>query len=102
MPTKAKQSKKNENPSDWKTLIHGFVGNILEQLNENVTNRVRVWTKQMKRRAVGGVVMLLGATYFLTGLSTYADATLGKNIPGLGYVVIGGVALLIGYLVSRK
>ncbi len=56
----------------------------------------------MKRRAAGSVVMVLGMTYLLTGLSTYTEATFGKNIPGLGYVIIGAVAILIGYLVSRK
>ncbi|KKP97772.1 MAG: hypothetical protein US25_C0049G0006 [Candidatus Moranbacteria bacterium GW2011_GWE1_36_7] len=111
MPTKTKQTshsratgqnKKETKSTDWKGLVQGFVGNMLEQLNENVTNRVHAWTKQMKRRAIGGVVMVLGASYLLTGISSYAESTLGKNIPGLGYMAIGTVALLIGYLVSRK
>lgn len=99
---KAKSSKKDENPSDWKTLVHGFVGNVLEQLNENVTNRVRAWTKQMKRRAAGGILVVLGMTYFLTGLSDYANSIFGKNYPGFGYGIVGIIIVLIGYLMSRK
>ncbi|HBI34315.1 MAG TPA: hypothetical protein DEA43_01815 [Candidatus Moranbacteria bacterium] len=97
-----KQNKKETKSTDWKGLVQGFVGNMLEQLSENVTTRVHVWTKQMKRRAVGGVVMLLGATYFLTGLSDYTGSFFGENFPGFGYLLVGASALLIGYFVSRK
>ncbi|EKE20251.1 MAG: hypothetical protein ACD_8C00033G0003 [uncultured bacterium] len=94
---------KNENNHEgFKALILGFVTNILEKVSDNVTHKVQTWTRQMKRRAAGSVVMVLGMTYLLTGLSTYTEATFGKNIPGLGYVIIGAVAILIGYLVSRK
>lgn len=100
---KTKQNKKQESSHEgWKALIQGFVTNVLEKVSDNVSLRVHAWTKQMKRKIAGSVVMVLGATYLLTGLSNYADATIGKNIPGLGYVVIGAIALLIGYLVSRK
>lgn len=96
--TKTKENKHDE----WKALIIGFVGNILEKISDNVSVKIHAWTRQMKRRAAGGVVMVLGATYLLTGLSTYTEATFGKNIPGLGYMSIGIVAMFIGYLVSRK
>lgn len=94
--------KKETKSTDWKGLVQGFVANMLEQFSENVTTRVHAWTKQVKRRAIGGVVMLLGATYFLTGLSDYANSFFGKNFPGFGYLLVGALALLIGYFVSRK
>jgi hypothetical protein len=101
--TQAKQHKKTQNDHEgWKTLVTSFVANVLEKISDNVSLRVHQWTAQMKRRAAGSVVMVLGMTYLLTGLSTYADQTLGKNIPGLGYMTIGLVAIFIGYLVSRK
>lgn len=97
-----KKSKKESKGTDWKSLVQGFVGNVLEQLSENVSSKIHAWSKQLKRRAIGGVVMVFGFTYFLTGLSTYADEALGKSVPGLGYMVVGLAALSIGYLVSRK
>ncbi|MEI8344004.1 MAG: hypothetical protein WCF93_03585 [Candidatus Moraniibacteriota bacterium] len=101
MPTKTKQNKAAGH-SDWKNLVQGFVENVFERLSENVTMQVHTWTKQMKRRAIGSVVMVLGITYLLTGLSTFAEATFGKNAPGFGYVFIGAIALAVGYVVSQK
>lgn len=101
MATKTKQND-NSNHSEWKSLVQGFVENVLERLSDNVLTRVHNWTDRLKRRAIGSLVMVLGATYLFTGLSTYAEATLGKSNPGLGYGAVGVVALIVGYLVSRK
>lgn len=97
-----KQQKTENNHEGFKTLILGFVTNILEKVSDNVTHKVQVWTKQMQRRAIGSVVAVIGFTYFLTGLSDFTGSLLEKDIPGLGYIVVGLVSLLIGYLVSRK
>lgn len=94
--------KKEPNSSDWKTLIHGFVGNMLAQVGDNVSKRVHEWTTTFKRRAIGGVLLVLGLTYFLTGLSEYTNSLLGKDYPGFGYAIVGGSVILIGYLLSRK
>jgi len=102
METKTKQNKKSANHGEWKNLVQGFVGNMLEQLSENVTNRVHAWTKQMKRRTIGSILMLLGATYFLSGLADYAGSLFGKDFPGFGSGTVGIVVIFIGYLLSRK
>jgi len=102
MKTKTKQNKKTENQSGWKELVHGFVGNMLAEVGDNVSHHVRQWSDKFKRRAIGSVLMVLGATYFLTGLSDYANSVLGKNLPGIGAGAVGAVVIFIGYLLSRK
>lgn len=103
METKAKQGEKDNNGNNaWKTLIMGFVSNVLEKVTDNVSSRIHTWTKQMKRRALGGVLVILGLTYFLTGLSDYANSMFGKNYPGLGYIAVGFVIVVVGYLMGRK
>lgn len=97
MPTK-----KTSTHGDWKNLIHGFVGNMLAQVGDNVSQKMHVWFDRVKRRAVGGVLVVLGLTYFLTGISDYANSVIGKNYPGLGYTAVGFVVVFIGYLISRK
>lgn len=102
MDTKTKENKEEHNYDAWKTLVMGFVGKIMERMSDNVSLRIHQWSAQIKRRAIGSVVLVLGITYFLTGLATYADATLGKSIPGFGYMLIGLIISIMGYLVSRK
>lgn len=94
--------KKETNHNGWKDLVHGFVGNILAQVGDNVSQKMHVWLVKFKRRAVGGVLLVLGATYFLTGLSDYVSSVFGKNIPGIGALLVGAVVIFIGYFLSRK
>ena len=102
MTTKAKKENNENNNEGWKALVMGFVGNVMERISDNVSTKVHKWTKQMKRVIAGSVVMAVGATFFLTGLSTYVEAVYGKTMPGSGNMIIGIAAVLIGYLVSRK
>lgn len=96
-----KKQKKTKNSGNWKELVQGFVSGMLSQVSENVSQHIHVWIKNFKRRAIGSVLMLLGATYFLTGLSDYASSLFGKDFPGFGAGIVGLVVIFIGYLVSR-
>ena len=98
---KMEKQKKNESNSNWKSLVQGFVSGMLAQVSENVSQHVHVWIKHFKRRAIGSVLMLLGATYFLTGLSDYVSSLFGKDFPGFGSGAVGILVITIGYLISR-
>ena len=102
METKKTKNKKQSTSSGWKDLVHGFVGNMLEQIGDNVSQKMHVWMLKFKRRAIGSVLLVLGATYFLTGLSDYANSVFGKNIPGIGAILVGLIVISIGYLLSRE
>ena len=87
--------------NNWKELVAGFVGNILAQLEDNVSQKMHAWFDNVKRKAVAGILAVLGLTYFLTGISDYANSMVGKNSPGLGYVIVGASVIFIGYLIGR-
>ncbi|MEI7891074.1 MAG: hypothetical protein WCI36_03835 [bacterium] len=86
--------------SDWKSLVQGFVGNVLEQMSENVSHKIHAWLKVLKRKTIGAVMMFFGLAYLLIGLSMYLNSILAKILPGLGYVTVGILAVLIGVLIS--
>lgn len=96
MPTK-----KTTNKSDWKGLVQGFVGNVMEQLSENVSNKINAWIKMLKRKTIGSILMVLGLLYLLIGLSVCLNSILNYILPGLGYITVGALAMLVGYLISN-
>jgi fructose-specific phosphotransferase system IIC component len=93
---------KKTNHSDWKNLVQGFVGNVLEQMSENVSQKIHAWIKMLKRKTIGSILMMLGLLYLLIGLSVYFNSILGRVLPGLGYATVGILAMLIGYLISNN
>ncbi|EKD58446.1 MAG: hypothetical protein ACD_56C00123G0006 [uncultured bacterium] len=97
----SKKQKKAQTSSDWKKIVQVFVGDVLARVTDNVNQKVHVWMKNFKRRAIGSVLMLLGATYFLTGLSDYVSSLFGKDFPGFGSGLVGLAVVAIGYLMSR-
>lgn len=102
METKTKRHKKEDNHEDWKALVQGFVGNVLEQLSDNVSQKIQAWIKMLKRKTVGSILMVLGLLYLLIGLSIYFNSILNPILPGLGYVTVGILAILIGSLVANN
>ncbi|MDD5397339.1 MAG: hypothetical protein PHW24_04800 [Candidatus Moranbacteria bacterium] len=96
MPTK--KTKQN----DWKNLVQGFVGNVMEQLSDNVSQKIQAWIKMLKRKTVGSILMVLGLLYLLIGVSVYFNSILSPILPGLGYMTVGVLAILIGNLVANN
>ncbi|MFH1401026.1 MAG: hypothetical protein ABIH41_05910 [Nanoarchaeota archaeon] len=56
--------------------------------------------KESVKRAIIGVIMLIGFIFFLVGLSAYLDATVPSLGYGLGYMVVGGGMVLLGLIVK--
>ena len=96
MPTK------KTNKNNWKNLVQDFVGNVMEQLSDNVSQKVNAWIKIVKRKTVGSILMSFGLLYLLIGLSVYFNSILSPILPGLGYVTVGVLAILIGSLVFNN
>ncbi|MEI7621105.1 MAG: hypothetical protein WCJ51_01065 [Candidatus Moraniibacteriota bacterium] len=88
------------NQSDWKNLVQGFVENVFEHLGENVSRKVQAWVLRLKCRVVAFLLMSFGLLYLLIGCSIYVNSILGQIIPGLGYVAVGVLAILVGSLVG--
>ena len=101
MEKKTKQSE-NVNFGEWKNLIQGFVGNVLERISDNVSQKIHAWIKVLKLRTAGFILVVLGAFYLLIGVSVFLNSVLGIILPGLGYVTVGVLAILIGTLMGKS
>lgn len=92
---------KTAKSSDWKNLIQGFVTNMLEHVGGNLSQRAQTWFSRLKKRTAGTALMILGITFLLTGIAVYANTVLENIVPGIGYVIVGAVIFLSGYLFSK-
>ena len=83
-------------------MIQGFVGNVLERISDNVSQKIHAWIKVLKLRTAGFILVVLGAFYLLIGVSVFLNSVLGIILPGLGYVTVGVLAILIGTLMGKS
>jgi pilus assembly protein TadC len=95
-----KTKKKSAQHNEWKNLSQGFVENVFEKLSDNVSQKIRSWVVMLKRKTAGFILTVLGVLYLLIGLSVFLNSILGPILPGLGYVTVGVLAILIGYLTA--
>lgn len=92
---------KNKKTSDWKNIVQVFIGDMLCRVEDNLSHKIQKFISKMKKKAVASLLVGSGIVFFLTGIVTYASAKLDPILPGLGYLSVGAVVILIGYLVSR-
>jgi type II secretory pathway component PulF len=97
MPTKT-----TEKQNDWKVLVKGFVGDMLERLSDNVSKRVHIFIDQLKRRTIGAILMLIGFVFVLIGLALFINALFSNIYPWVGWSLSGFVVLLAGYGISKS
>jgi hypothetical protein len=83
--------------SDWKILVQGFVGDILERLSDNVSKKLEAFMAKLKKRAIGAILILIGFIFFLDGFAVFLNFLFGNQFPWLGWSVVGLVVFWIGY-----
>lgn len=94
-----KKNKKDQN--DWKSLIQGFVSNVIERLSDNVSKKVHTFITQLKKRTIGAILVLIGAVFLLAGIAILMNAVLGNEFPWVGWSLVGLITILVGYRIFK-
>lgn len=97
MPAKSTETKNN-----WKDLIQGFIGNVFERLSDNVSKRVHLFIKQLKRRSIGVALLLIGAIFVFISIAMFLNFLFGNQFPWLGWSLVGLIVALIGYELIKQ
>jgi len=100
METKTKQKKASQT-NNWKNIVQGFVGDMLERISDNVSKKVHTFIDQLKRRTIGAILMLIGSIFFLTSVAILINTILGNEFPWVGWSLVGLVTVLVGYRISK-
>ena len=95
------EKKNKKNQSDWKDLVQGFVGDILERISDNVSKRIHIFIDQLKRRTIGAILILIGSIFFLAGIAILINTILNNEYPWVGWSLVGLVVILVGYKISK-
>jgi hypothetical protein len=88
--------------SSWKDLAHGFAAGMLEHAGENIAQRMHKWITQLKRRAVGSLLLAVGITFFLNSVALYINAMTQNIFPWLGYSSVGILCAFVGYVMVKE
>jgi hypothetical protein len=90
-----------QNKSDWKGLVQGFVGDLLERIGDNVSKKVHTFITQLKRRTIGAILIATGISFLLISLVIFINTVLASEFPWVGWGLVGLVVLLAGYIISK-
>lgn len=97
------ETKQNKSPQQtgWKTIVQGFVSDILERIGEDVSKRVHVFITQLKKRTIGAILILIGCLFLLISAAMLINAVLGNEFPWVGWGLVGLVIGIVGYFISK-
>lgn len=73
-----------------------FFRNLFEQLREGIKSKISEFVQNAKRVAVVTFLIVVGVLFLFIGMANLIDSALGMK--GAGYLFIGIVLTLIGYL----
>ncbi|MDY0302307.1 MAG: hypothetical protein RBR98_00785 [Candidatus Moranbacteria bacterium] len=102
METKNKTKKKKESGGAWKELGQIFTANILSRVGDTISTKVKNWTKDLKRRALGALLILIGLIFILVCVALYVNTFVSEEASWIGYGFVGILVLGAGYLLSKN
>jgi hypothetical protein len=101
----AANNKNEEQSTDWKEKIEGYLGEFAKHLAggfvERVKERVREIIVAIQKNVVGMFLMLLGFIFVLIAFVIFINELIGIS-DGIGYAVVGVVVLLLGLIIIKK
>ena len=93
--------KKKESGADWKKIVQVFVGDVLARVSDNISHRIELGIKKIKRKSIGLFFAIIGLIFLLISAAIFINTLLLGMAPWLGWGMIGILLVAIGYLMGR-
>jgi hypothetical protein len=90
------EPKHKEKKTDWKSLVHGFVGDVLERLSDNISQKVHVFITKLKRRTAGAILLIVGSIFLLVSIALLINSFFSSEFQWIGWGLVGLIIVLIG------
>jgi uncharacterized membrane protein YcjF (UPF0283 family) len=101
METKNK-TKKTEKSGTWMELVHIFSASILSKVGDSISAKVQAWVKDLRRRTLGALFLLIGLIFILICVALYVNTFVSEEASWIGYGFVGILVLIAGYILSKK
>lgn len=89
------------NSPSWVAIILGLLSNINDNIRETIKHQVEYRRRMMLKRIVAGFLFLFGLVYLLNGVVMLINK-FSKGNPWVGWLVMGVILLLAGFLIGGK
>lgn len=86
-----------------KSLGDDFLGSIGEKVEEGIEQvrlRVQMIVSLVVKSLILVFMILLGGIFVLVGLGIYLESAIVSLAPGLGFIIVGAVLLILGIIVK--
>lgn len=97
-----KTNKEESSGSVWKEISQTFLAGIMAKVGGNISAKVQNWFKDIKRRTLGALLLLIGMIFVLVCISLYINTFVSEEASWVGYGAVGIIILAAGYLLSKK
>lgn len=88
-----------------KEMVGGFVAGFMRSMTDNLVGKVRIEVTKVQetiqRNIMGTLMLFLGLAFALTGLAIFIN-DLVQISDGIGFALVGIVALLMGYITIKQ
>lgn len=101
METK-KKTRTKEKGGAWKDLIQVFSASILSKMGDSISAKVQAWIKDLRRRALSALFLMIGLIFILICLALYVNSFVSEEASWIGYGFVGILVLAIGYFLSKN
>ena len=99
------KNKTEEEKIDYKGMFSGFAENVAKGFAttwiENIKSSIKEFFNKLKRKIYGHILAIFGMVLAFIGFSMFLNEVINFS-NGLGYVIMGIVALFIGFLLIHS
>lgn len=97
-----KTNKEESSGSAWKEISQTFLAGVMAKVGGNISTKIQNWFKDIKRRTLGALLLLIGLIFVLVCISLYINTFVSEKANWVGYGAVGIIILATGYLLSKK
>lgn len=105
MEKQKKTTSKRNGQFEWQSsaekIAHNFFHHLVSRITDPIKQQIEKTQRAIQKNIFGNLFMLIGIIFLMIGSSLIINDLVGIS-QGVGYAMMGFLALIIGYIVLRS